>query len=364
MSKHTKFVVQSIYTINPFFMKKIIFTILTMATTSCSLFAQDKADVPTQKGVFTYKGEGSLNFTSSLFSTYQTSGNSNNTQGAVAKFNFTTNWKKGKHNWDNDLKLMLGGLQQTFVVTNTVDSAGNPTSYKKVKASGKNQDLISFTTKYGYTLTPKLSIAGLGNLQTQFVVGYKDPFVTVFGKEKQVNSGFMAPGLINFGLGLDWKPFKDFSVYYSPVNSKITVCSIDSLRKNFSIYDDQKMRYEFGSFLDLSYRKELFKRIVYSTKLQLFTNYIKSEQVAGRDMAGRPGTIDVQLWQNSLSIAATKWLGINFTANMMYDEDTKFDARVDDNKIGLLLGYKGPRTQYNHTLGVGLTYNFHTPEKK
>lgn len=345
-------------------MKKVIFTILAILATIYSLFAQDKAAAATEKGTFKYSTDMSLNLTSSLFSTYQTSGNNNNTRGAVGKFNVTTNWTKGKHTWDNDLKLMLGALQQTFVIADAVDTAGNATSYKKVKATGKNQDLISFTTKYGYTLTPKLSLAGLANLQTQFTLGYKDPFVTVFGKEKQVNSGFMAPGLINFGVGLDWKPFKDFSLYYSPVNSKITTCRIDSLRKNYSIYDNQHARYEFGSFLDLGYRKELWKKVIYATKLQLFTNYIKSEQVAGRSIAGRPGSIDVQLWQNSLTIAATKWLGINFTANLMYDEDTKFSVRKNDNKTGLPLSYDAPRTQYNHTLGVGLTYSFHTPEKK
>lgn len=343
-------------------MKKIIFTILTIGAAIYSLSAQDKADVPTEKGTFAYKCETSLNLTSSLFSTYQTSGNNNNTMGAVAKLNFTTNWKKGKHTWDNDLKMMLGALQQTFVIQDEADTTGN--TYKKVKATGKNQDLISFTTKYGYSINPKLSLAGLGNLQTQFTLGYKDPFVTVFGKEKQVNSGFMAPGLINFGLGLDWKPFKDFTLYYSPVNSKITTCTIDSLKENFSIYDNQKMRYEFGSFLDLGYRKEIFKRIVYSTKLQLFTNYIKSEQVIGRPAPGRPGSVDIQLWQNSLTIAATKWLGINFTANLMYDEDTKFPVRKNDDKTGVPLNYSAPRTQYNHTLGVGLTYSFHNPEKK
>lgn len=333
-----------------------------LSIAASNLFAQEAPVDSSKLLIFTYKGEGSLNVTSSLFSTYQTTGNNNNTLGAIAKFNLTTNLKRGKHTWDNDLKLMLGALQQTFVIEDPKDTTGN--TRVKVKATGKNQDLISFTTKYGYAISPKLSIAGLANLQTQFTLGYKDPFVVVFGKEKEVNSGFMSPGLINFGAGLDWKPFKDFSIYYSPVNSKITTCLIDSLREHFSIYDNQKFRYEFGSFLDMSYRKEILKRLVYSTKLQLFTNYIKSEQVAGRSMAGRPGSIDIQLWQNSLTIAVTKWLGVNFSANLMYDEDTTFPILANDDKTGAPLNYRAPRTQYNHTLGIGLTYNFHNPDKK
>ncbi|MBX7243686.1 MAG: hypothetical protein K1X92_18240, partial [Bacteroidia bacterium] len=102
-----------------------------------------------------------------------------------------------------------------------------------------------------------------------------------------------------------------------------------------------------------------------STKIQLFTNYLKNKI---DPTVNRPLSVDLQLWQHNLTFQVNKYIAATFTANMMYDEDTKFAIMSQDKKNGspvVIDGVvkKGPRFQYFHTLGVGLTYNF-TNEKK
>jgi hypothetical protein len=347
-------------------MKKSLSLLVSMIGLGLGVMAQD-APVDNE-GKFVVKGDASIQFTNSTFSTYQASGANNNANALLGKFNFGTDYKKGKHHWDNGLQLMYGVINQKFVVND-----GNSNVYRRVTA--KNADLISFTTKYGYELGHHLNLAALGNLQSQFAIGYKDPFVIAQNKQPTVISGFMAPAWINFGIGLDYKPNNDFSVYYSPLNSKITLVRTigslsdslnQALRTSYSVIGDNNMRYELGSLLVASWRKELLKNIVYSTKISLFTNYLKNEQNPG---VGRPGAIDVQLWSNSIAMQVNKYISATFTANVMYDEDTKFKILSENKKNGTVVVENGvtktaPRTQYFHTLGVGLTYNFSNDKKK
>lgn len=329
-------------------MKKSIFTLLSVVLTFGFVNAQGEA------GAWIRKGDFGLQFTNAVFSTYQSSGNNNNANSLVGKFNYVINWKKDKHSWDNNLNLLYGTIRTTRVV-----SQGSSNTYQK--ALTKNGDLINFTTKYGYNLKKDLNFAILGAFQSQFAKGYKDPFAD----NREVISAFLAPGIVNLGMGLEYKPNDDFSIYYAPLNGRMTIVRIDSLRDNYSIVNPDGINKEFGSFLTAAYRKQVMTGIIYSTKIQLFTNYLKNKI---DPTVNRPLSVDLQLWQHNLTFQVNKYIAATFTANMMYDEDTKFAIMSQDKKNGspvVIDGVvkKGPRFQYFHTLGVGLTYNF-TNEKK
>ncbi|MBX7242346.1 MAG: DUF3078 domain-containing protein, partial [Bacteroidia bacterium] len=269
-------------------MKKSIFTLLSVVLTFGFVNAQGEA------GAWIRKGDFGLQFTNAVFSTYQSSGNNNNANSLVGKFNYVINWKKDKHSWDNNLNLLYGTIRTTRVV-----SQGSSNTYQK--ALTKNGDLINFTTKYGYNLKKDLNFAILGAFQSQFAKGYKDPFAD----NREVISAFLAPGIVNLGMGLEYKPNDDFSIYYAPLNGRMTIVRIDSLRDNYSIVNPDGINKEFGSFLTAAYRKQVMTGIIYSTKIQLFTNYLKNKI---DPTVNRPLSVDLQLWQHNLTFQVNKYI--------------------------------------------------------
>ena len=121
-------------------------------------------------------------------------------------------YKKDKHSWDNTFDLNLGYV-------NTTSQGGR-----------KNDDRFDFLTKYGYAMNPKLNVSVLGNLRSQFFKGYTYP-----GGVKTYSSTFMAPGYILNSIGLDYKPAKDLSIYFSPVTARWVIVRDTSLSNRYSV---------------------------------------------------------------------------------------------------------------------------------
>ncbi|MBK8078843.1 MAG: hypothetical protein IPK25_00275 [Saprospiraceae bacterium] len=70
---------------------------------------------------------------------------------------------------------------------------------------------------------------------------------------------------------------------------------------------------------------------MFATKLQLFTNYLKNKENPAFE---RPGSIDVQLWQNSLNFNFNKYISFSITTTVIYDEDRQFRLLEGDDKLG------------------------------
>src|SRR5258706_13350463 len=103
-------------------------------------------------------------------------------------------YKKDKHSWDNTFDFNIGYVKTTSL------------------GSRKNDDRFDLLLKYEYAVSPKLNIAGLFNLRSQFFKGY-----TYSDTGRTYASAFLAPGYVLLGVGLDYKPNKDLSIFISPV---------------------------------------------------------------------------------------------------------------------------------------------------
>ena len=106
-------------------------------------------------------------------------------------------YKKDKQSWDNTFDFNLGYVNTTSL------------------GSRKNDDRFDLLSKYGYALKPKLNLAGLVNLRSQFFKGY-----TFSDNVQSLSSNFMAPGYLLLSVGLDYKPTKDLSIFFSPVTAR------------------------------------------------------------------------------------------------------------------------------------------------
>ncbi|MBK6563694.1 MAG: DUF3078 domain-containing protein [Saprospiraceae bacterium] len=304
------------------------------------------------KGVFNWKAETSLSAASSFFSVYQSSGNNNNISTILSRALIHLDWKQGKYTWLTDFNLLYG---QSFTSLKIEDQQG----IRSVQANAKSGDLLSVTSSFSEQFSKYFHLTALANAQSQFAPGYSDPYAPARGRDLVLISEFLAPVVFNLGVGIDYRPNQYMSVYYSPCGLDLLFVRRPELRQQFGLEEDEATNVTFGSFLNLNYRRQIMKNVVFATKLQLFTNYLKNKENPAFE---RPGSIDVQLWQNSLNFNFNKYISFSITTTVIYDEDRQFRLLEGDDKLGQNTGATGPRTQYFHNLGLGLNYSFQSKQ--
>ena len=294
-------------------MRKPIFILATLLLLTVYGFSQDAAKPDSTKPVTPWKKGGitTLTFSQSAFEHWAAGGE--NTLAINGRVNLFANYKKGKLSWDNSLDMAYGQTKQGEVDWR------------------KSDDLFDLNTKVGYKASKVWFVSGMFQFKTQFANGtnYSDSSLT---------SQFLSPAYINFGIGMDYKPNDDLSVYISPLNSKLTYVSNDSLTKAYSIEEGENLKYDFGLYIKAKYQKDLTKNINLLTKLDLFSDYAD----LGADK------IDVN-WEVILSMNIWKALAININTNLLYDNDIK---QLDDN------GEEVAFWQFKEVVGVGLSYKF------
>lgn len=292
-------------------LRRLSFLIIILAGTTV-IQAQTPADTTKY---WTINGNSSLNF-SQVTLTNWAEGGDGSVSGTFL-FNMNANKKKNNHAWDNSIDVQYG------LVKNSSESLR------------KSVDKLSLSSKYGYKIDGKWYLTALYDFKTQFAKGYNYP------NKQMYISNFMAPGYMNFALGFDYKPNKDFSAFISPVSTKFTFLLDDSLSTAgaFGVSPGDKFRAEFGAYAKFAYTKtDLMKNVDLETKLDLFSNYLD-----------KPQNIDVN-WDIRFNMEINKFLTANFGTSIKYDDNIKY---VDSSGIE-----HGPRVQLKQFLGIGLTYNF------
>lgn len=303
---------------------KILFSLFFILTIVFSSLSQTDSIPPSN---WKLKAIYGLNGTQSSFVNWNAGGRNNIS--LLGYIETSAHYKKGKHLWQNDLGLALGGIQYIGI--------GAP------KELQKTDDKIDFSTSYGYEFKEHWYYEVIGTFKSQFLDGYTNPSDSVR------SSTFMAPGYTTFALGIDYEPSEHFSIFLSPIATKLTFVNDDALanRGSFGVrpaeYDDfgnilragEKFRGEFGAYLKMKYEKDLAKNINLKAKLELFSNYLKN-----------PENIDVNA-DVLFTFKVNNWFSAALNWTLIYDDDTDITDRF---------GNTGPRTQFKSVLGVGVYY--------
>lgn len=224
-------------------------------------------------------------------------------------------YKKDKNSWDNTFDFNLGYVNTTSL------------------GSRKNDDRFDLLSKYGYALNPKLNLAGLLNLRSQFFKGY-----TFSNNVQTLSSNFMAPGYVLLSLGLDYKPNKDLSIFFSPATARWVIVRDTALSNKgaYGVTPGKNSNLEFGAFATIGYLKEISKNITYKGRLDLFSNYRKN-----------PQNIDLFM-SNTLNAKIAKWLTATWGVDLIYDDDVRL---FGDNNTS-------PGLQVKSIVGIGLLIKF------
>jgi hypothetical protein len=244
--------------------------------------------------------------------------------------NAQANWAKGKSTWDNSLNFALGGLQYIG------KDAGNASLQK-------TDDKIEISSVYGRKLSEHFFNSFFVSAKTQSLDGFSFP------NDSVRVSAFLAPGYLNFGWGIDYKPSKHLSVFFSPLSAKMTFVKDQTLANAGSfgvdpaVYDTsgaitqlgKRFRGEFGAYLKIIYDKEIAKNINMRGTLDLFSNYLD-----------RPQNIDVNA-DVLFTFKVNSWFSASVNWTLKYDND----INIRDAKGGY-----GPRTQFKSVLGLGISY--------
>lgn len=319
---------------------KRIFALLIVLTTANLAFSQIteaekdlKEQVPdTIKNGWRTGGVVSLNFTQVSLTNWAAGGNNSISLNGIASL--YANLKKGNSTWDNSLDLGYGLLKQ-----------GD-------EGVRKTDDKLDFMSKYGQKAFNHWYYAGLVNFKSQMAPGYNYP------DDSTVISRFLAPGYILGAIGMDYKPSDAFTLFISPLTTKMTIVADEKLANagafgvDAATYDEttgkiitkgKMLRSEYGGYLRAIFNKEVMKNIKLITKLELFSDYLE-----------HPDHIDVN-WEVLLALKVNDYISATVFTQLIYDHD--IDIAVDENNDGVIDAF-GPRVQFKEVLGIGFTYKF------
>ena len=294
-------------------MKIVLF--ITLSIFSLSLFAQTQPDT-----VKYWNNEINPSLNINQVSLTNWSAGGENSFSGTAYLKAILKYKKNKTAWDNLIDIGYGMSKQ-----------GDGNLYK-------TEDKLNLASKIGIESgESNWYYTGMLDFKTIMSVGYNDP-ANRTGKLSE----FMAPGFLNASIGMDYKPSDNFSIYLSPVSSKMTFVLDDSLSTAgaFGVDPGSKFRSEYGAKVSILAKKEnLLKNISVGTRLDLFSN-----------LTHNPQNIDVY-WEFITTFKVNDWLSAVFSLNIIYDDDIKY---VDTDGT-----VRGARTQVKQLFGFGLNYKMH-----
>lgn len=279
-----------------------------------------------------------INFMQSSFTNWAAGGE--NALSATALVSLYANYKKDKSTWDNNLDMAYGILQSGTT------------------AVRKNEDKIEFSSKYGrYAFADHWYYTALLSFKSQFDNGYNYP------DDSTIVSHFLAPAYVLGAIGLDYKTKNNtFSFFVSPLTSKTTIVNdqrlanegafgvdkaeMDTVNGQYVVVKKGKLvRNEFGGYIRIAFNKEVIKNVTVTTKVELFSNYLKN-----------PQNVDVN-WELLIGMKVNKFITASISTQMIYDDDIPVAVQKTDAN-GVKYMTTGPRLQFKEVLAVGLSYKF------
>lgn len=304
-----------------------------LAALAISLFLFHSTAFSQDEDTTYWNNSGVFNLTGSQVSLTNWQAGGENSVALNGFFNYKIQYQKDNISWDNFAEAAFGASRL---------SEGD---------FFKTDDRYEVGTKLGYRLNSKLDLTAFSTFRTQFTEGFKTDDET--GEVNRISHSF-APAYLFGGIGTEWEPVDWFKINVAPLSTKITYVRIQELadRGEFGVdpaeFDSQgnmiaegkNARYEFGGYVKIWLKKEIFENVTVETKADFFSNYLEKTK-----------NIDVT-WDLMINMKVNSWLSANLTTNLIYDDD--INIRVGTDEAGNPIA--GPRTQFKQVLGAGLSF--------
>jgi len=283
-----------------------------------SIAAQEIKDVKELPVVDTVKSwsvqrQNTLMLNQAAFSNW-VGGGANNV-GWLAGVNYNITYEKDKVLWENIIILGFGQNNTKGIGTR------------------KTQDVVNISTNYGREFAEHWYFSGGASLQTQFASGYEDGNNPSAAKI----SSFMAPGYINLGAGITYRPNDNLTVTLRPTNARWTLVLDPDLQYagTYGLKNDgDSCLFQFGFLGSAIYKLKVMENINLVSTGSVFSNYLDHP------------TRFVLSYNGVLSMKINKYISANITLDLLYDH----------NQI--------QKTQLKQTLGIGFAYNLEKGKKR
>lgn len=292
-------------------MKKILF-LFAVYFSIYTLAQETKAEADTTKA-WSVEGQNTLMLNQAAFSNW-VGGGANNV-GWLAGVNYNIAYEKGKDLWENIIVLGYGQNNTKGVGTR------------------KTQDVINLSTNYGREFAKSWYASAGASLQTQFAGGYEDGN----NPDAAKISNFMAPGFLNVGIGVTYRPNDNFTMTLRPANARMTFVLDEELQKagTYGLKNDgDSSLFQFGFLGTALYKVKLMENINLINTASVFSNYLDHPERL------------VLAYGAVLNMKINKYISSNITVDVLYDH----------NQI--------QKTQLKQTLGVGFAYNIDNGVKR
>lgn len=272
----------------------------------------EKPAVDTTK-VWSIQAQNTLMLNQAAFSNW-VGGGANNV-GWLAGVNYNLTYEKGKYLWENVIVLGYGQNNTKGVGTR------------------KTQDVINLSTNFGKEFMENWYLSAGASLQSQFAAGYEDGNNPAAAKI----SNFMAPGFVNVGVGVTYRPNDNFTMTLRPANARMTFVLDEELQKagTYGLKNDgDSMLFQFGFLGTAIYKVKLMENVNLINTGSVFSNYIDHPERL------------VLSYGAVLNMKINRFISTNITLDVLYDH----------NQI--------QKTQLKQTLGVGFAYNIDNGVKR
>jgi hypothetical protein len=208
-----------------------------------------------------------------------------------------------------------------------------------------NTDLLEFNSKYNRVISKKIDFSTVFYMKNQVARHYNYP------NDSVVVSKFLNPGTFTIGLGVEYKPFKNTTLNFSPLSYKNTfvldTANIDQTAHG--IKADKRARQEMGGQLVIKNKTTILSELTIANSLRLFSGYLN-----------KPQNIDVD-WEIDFEQKINWYLSAVLKFHMIYDDDIRFTV-LDENGQPVLLPdgsvKKVPKMQFKQFLGLSFQFSF------
>lgn len=282
-----------------------------------------------------YTNLGNLYLSQSAYSEYWKGGGFNNIT-VLGDFDWKAIYKKDKSNFTYNFNVQYGLMKRTD------------------QEWIKNRDKLEMSGNYSHQFSNQLFLSALANMRTFLSQSHK---INKQGMKGNLSGRFFSPLTFDIGSGLNLKTLEPregkekknkqnkLDIYYTPINSKITIAADSVLAAQYlpEKFQSQGYRIELGSLIKIVMTFQLMKNITFQSKADFFTNHLDDF-----------GNFDV-IFENKLRMKVNKSISVDILSNLIYDEDILFDIIDED---GEPTGRKGPRTQFSESINVGITHSF------
>jgi hypothetical protein len=266
----------------------------------------------------TYWNKGAvlnINFSQVDLTNWNGGGQSSISIGGLTNFNL--NYAKGKNALDNRLDMAYGLLRQGDEDARFI----------------KTDDNIILTSKYSRQIKKRIFVSAILDFRTQFDEGLNE--------ENIVISRFLAPGFLLANVGLTYRYKETFRATFSPISSKTTIVTDDSLSTAgaYGVDPGETFRFQGGINVSSSFTKDIWENVNLSTNLNLFADYEKL------------GNIDVN-WETILNFKINKFLSASYSTQLIYDDDIKSKELIVNEATGETRNVAG--VQFKSVMNIGL----------